>query len=314
MLPARLPFAMDTRRVRSFDGTEIAYHVTGGSRDASEAGASSAEGASAARPWIVLADGMGGGLPVWRGQIDYLCERYRFLSWDYRGLYASERPRPERPGAFAVTSHVRDLEAVLAAERVDRAVFAGWSLGVQVVLEALRSRLRDRVRGLVLVNGVPGRPLDHILPRPLARRAALPAIEILRRAVALDPWSHRRIGRRTAAAWVKRLGLVGPAASAATVAELDAALAQLDLDAFFRNLRGFGLHDAEGALAAASMPALVVAGDRDPFVPLGVAQQMARHLLHAEIFVVRGGAHCAPVEHPDLLSLRIERFLTEHAL
>ncbi len=143
MLPARLPFAIDTRRVRSFDGTEIAYHVAGAGRRRGEGGADP--------PWIVLADGMGGGLPVWRGQIDYLRDRYRFLSWDYRALYASERPRPERADAYAVPIHVRDLEAVLAAERIDRAVFAGWSLGVQVLLEAFggggAGRLRGRARG-----------------------------------------------------------------------------------------------------------------------------------------------------------------------
>ncbi len=113
---------------------------------------------------------------------------------------------------------------------------------------------------------------------------------------------------------MKRLGLVGPAADRATVAELTAAVGGLDLDAFLRNLRAFGAHDAEAALAAVDAPALVIAGDRDPFVPKEIAEQMARRIARAELFMVRGGAHCTPVEYPELVSLRLERFLADHGL
>src|SRR5277367_4244766 len=168
MLPGtRLPLAIDTRRLRSFDGTAIAYHVT----EAPYPGA----------PWFVLANGLGGSVLVWRGQIDYLRDRYRFVSWDYRGLYGSERPRPERADSYAVPSHVRDLDAVLAAERIERAGFIGWSLGVQVVLDAC-TRLTGPAQSLVLVNGAAGRPLDGLTPLRSLRAAILPFLEIARRA------------------------------------------------------------------------------------------------------------------------------------
>ena len=294
---------------RSFDGTEIAYHSP-----ATAAARPRRGPRPPARPWIVLADGIGGGLPVWRAQIDYLRDRYRFLTWDYRGLYASERPRPDAPAPTPSPSHVRDLEAVLAAERVDRAGFVGWSLGVQVVLEALRSRLRDRVRGLVLVNGTWGRPLDSLIPLPgaarrPARRSSSSGARSRHRP--LVPPAHRpaRRGRLVEAPRPRR-----PRRRPGHRRRAGAALGQLDLDAFLRNLRAFGAHDAEGVLAAASVPALVVAGDSDPFVPLGVAQQMARRIPDAELLVVRGGAHCAPVEYPELVGLRMERFWRDTAL
>jgi len=72
MLPARLLPAIDTRRLRSFDGTEIAYHVT--------------EAPFLDAPWVILANGLGANLLAWRGQIEYLRDRYRFVTWDYRGL------------------------------------------------------------------------------------------------------------------------------------------------------------------------------------------------------------------------------------
>jgi pimeloyl-ACP methyl ester carboxylesterase len=299
MLPVRLPVTIDTRRLRSFDGTEIAYHVT----PAPYPGA----------PWIVLANGLGGGTLVWRGQIDYLRDRYRFVSWDYRGLYGSERPRPDRADGYAVSAHAKDLMAVLAAERIEQAGFVAWSLGVQVVLEAFTA-LGDRARSLVLVNGCWGHPLDGLTPVPGLRATILPFLDLFRRARSFGAASHRLIGGRDAARWLRRLGVVGRSADDAALAELAASVGTLDLDAFLRNLRAFGAHDADTALAAIAVPVLVIAGERDPLIPRVTAQQMARRIRRAELDVVRDGAHCAPIEYPELIALRIERFYREHGL
>ncbi len=267
-----------------------------------------------ARPWIVLANGLGGGTLVWRGQIEYLRDRYRLLSWDYRGLYGSERPRPESPGAYAVANHVRDLEAVLAAERIERAGLAGWSVGVQVILETTR-RLRGVAHSLVLVGGAWARPLDALTPRPLVRAAILPFLELFRRAHAFGPLARRPIGRREAAVWMKRLGLVGRAADETVLAELTASVARLDLDAFLRNLKAFAEHDAGDALSAVDVPALVIAGDRDPLLPRGRSPSRWRPASPGpSSSSCRGGAHALPLEYPELVALRIERFYREHGL
>src|SRR5262245_35717395 len=141
MLPPRLPLAIDTRTVRAFDGTRIAYHMTPAPYPDA--------------PVVILANGLGGTYLAWRGQIDYLGDRYRFLTWDYRGLYQSGRPSPDVPEAYAILHHVRDLQSILAAERIERASLVGWSMGVQVVLEAIRT-LPGVAANLVLLNGTYG--------------------------------------------------------------------------------------------------------------------------------------------------------------
>ena len=300
MLPSRLPFPNNPRHLRSFDGTEIAYHTTA----APHPGA----------PWIVLANGLGGSHLIWHGLVDYLRDRYRFLTWDYRGLYRSERPRPERPGAYAMDAHLRDLEALLAAEGVEHAGVVGWSVGVQVALSAFR-RFPGRVRSLVLVNGVWGRLLGFRFPMAGAAMPGL--VELARRVRAVGASAaqaqDRARGRRDAA-WLKRMGIAGRAIDQAALADLATAAGRLDVDAFLRNLRAFAEHDAGDALGAIDVPALVVAGDRDPLVPRAIAQQMARRIPEAELFMVSGGAHMAPVEHPELISLRVERFYRDHRL
>src|SRR5438094_8488595 len=110
MLP-RLPLEIDTRTAASLDGTRIAYHVT-------------AEPFAGA-PTVVLANGLGGTYLAWRGVIDYLRDRCRFVTWDYRGLYESGRPSPDVQSAYAIPNHVKDLAAILDAEPIERASFVG---------------------------------------------------------------------------------------------------------------------------------------------------------------------------------------------
>ena len=285
MLSERLSIPIDTRRLRSFDGTEIAYHTTRAARPDA--------------PWIALANGLGATPQLWRRQLAYLGDRFRFITWDYRGLRGSSRP-PASDDAYSVARHARDLDAVLASAGVARSALVGWSAGAQVLLEAL-PLLGRRATSLVLVNGTSARPLD-------ARATLLPWLRLVLRARRILPVGRGPVGRRLAAAWLTRLGLVGRSADEATVAELTAAVAELDRDALLRNLRAWGEHDAEAHLGAIDVPTLVLAGDRDPLVPREISQQMARRIPKAELLVVRGGAHCLPLEFPELVSLRLERF------
>jgi pimeloyl-ACP methyl ester carboxylesterase len=298
MLVPRLPLEIDTRRVRSLDGTLIAYHVT----PAPFAGA----------PWVVLANGLGGTYLAWRGIIDYLKGRYRFVTWDYRGLYGSGRPSPDDAAAYAIPRQVRDLEAIREAEGIERASIVGWSMGVQIALEAYR-RLPGLAANLVLLNGTFCRPLDSLSPLP-GMKAVLPSlVEIARRAHALATAMTRRATTQPEAAlWFKRLGLIGEAFDDAVFGELATAFAELDMEAYFRHLAAIGQHDASEVLASIDVPALVVAGDRDPMTPPALAKEMARKIPSAEILVVRGGTHYAAVEYPELVSLRIDRFYREN--
>jgi len=293
-----VPLAIDTRRAVAFDGTQVAYHVTAEPRPGA--------------PVVVCANGLGGTYLAWRGLIDYLSDRYRFITWDYRGLYDSGRPNPDVPAAYTIPNHVRDLSAILAAERVERAALVGWSMGVQVALETWRTTPAV-VANLVLLNGTYGRPLDTLSPLPGVRVVLPPLVEVARRMHGFATQITRRTtGAPEAVAWFKRLGLVGPTLDDGVFAELVHAFGQLDMEPFFRILRAIGEHDASDVLETVTVPTLVITGDRDLFTPRALAQQMARQIPTAEILVVRGGTHYTAVEFPELVGLRVERFFREH--
>src|SRR5690606_4562592 len=120
MLPcaAMQPTQVEERRIQSFDGTNLAYHNVGQGRP------------------ILLCNGLGGSFMAWAHQIAHFRDHYRFISWDYRGLYQSGPPKGH--DALRVEDHARDGLAVLEAEGVTKTAIVGWSMGVQVALEIFR--------------------------------------------------------------------------------------------------------------------------------------------------------------------------------
>ena len=112
--------------------------------------------------------------------------------------------------------------------------------------------------------------------------------------------------------WMKRLGIVGSTLDEELFREIAIDFGNVDLDLYLRILSCLGDHDAAHVLDNIHVPTLVITGDRDFFTPRQLAQQMARRIPGGEILVVRGATHYAAIEYPELVNLRIEKFLREH--
>ncbi len=299
MLPPRLPLAVETRAVVAVDGTRISYYAT--------------KSPFAGAPVVVLANGLGGPHVTWSAQIEHLRGRYRFLTWDYRGLFGSARPPDDTQASYAIPRHADDLLAILDAEGEPRAALVGWSMGVQVVLEAYRKD-RRRARCLVLLNGTSGRPLDTVSPLPGMKTVLPSLVDLARRGHAIASQVTRKAASLPEAlGWLKAMGVMGESLDDAVFAELVQGFGSLDMEAYFHNLRALGEHDASDVLATIDVPTLVISGDRDAMTPPSLAKEIARQIPGAEIYVVRGGTHYTAVEFPELVSLRLEKFLTKAA-
>src|SRR5262245_1280364 len=202
-----------------------------------------------------------------------------------------------------------DVEAVLDAVDVPRAVLAGHSMGVQVCLEAFR-RSRDRVAGLALLCGSYGNPLRTFRNRRTLE-AALPWIS----------FAVNRAPRLIGAVW-KQLVPTRLAYAVATRVEINGELirledfmpylehiARVDLPLFVDMLAHAGRHSAKEILPTIDVPTLVVAGDRDGFTPRALSEELQRSIPGAELLVVEGGSHTAPIERPRLVNEAVIAFL-----
>lgn len=284
----------ESREIDSFDGTRLAVQSAG-------------EG-----PPIVLVNGLGGTFAAWRLQIEEFMGSRRFVSWDYRGIYRSAAPADR--ARVTVDDHVRDLEAVLASESIDSAVFMGWSMGVQVALEFYR-RAPKRFRGLVLINGTFGHPFKTAFNWPLAR-FALPRILRLAetRVGAFQPILQALVRQPRILALLKSLRLAAPSLHEELFRDLAAEYANVDFRLYIAILLALADHDAQDVLPTITAPTLIITGQRDFFTPPGLARRMADRIPGAELLEVKLGTHYTPVEFPDVVNLRLKKFFRDHAL
>ncbi len=102
------------------------------------------------RPLLVLLHGMASNLTRWSEFVEYtsLKERFDILRVDLRGHGESFTRRGIRMEQWC-----QDLEAILDAERYERAIFVGHSLGANAALH-LATRCPARAAGLALIDPV----------------------------------------------------------------------------------------------------------------------------------------------------------------
>ncbi|RME02719.1 MAG: alpha/beta hydrolase [Deltaproteobacteria bacterium] len=287
---------MIERRLASFDGTEIAYQLTG-------------EGPRT----IVLANGLGGTYAAWSLFVEAFRDRYRILSWDYRGLYDSACPKDRK--TLQIPFHCEDLRLIMDAEGIDRAILAGWSMGVQVILEFC-GRHPERVAALIPINGAFGRPFETVPYVPFPGRLLPLLLRLMRRSVGVLQPSVRWISKNPRLVYevIRRVGLIKPHTPREIFEDLAHAFMNLDLDVYCEIMERLGEHDASWALDKITVPTLIVASGHDIMTPPMVAHKMMLKIPHAEYLHIPMGTHYAPLEFAEFLNLRIEKFLRDHDL
>jgi pimeloyl-ACP methyl ester carboxylesterase len=274
--------------ITSFDGTRLAVYEFG-KQDG---------------PVIFLVNGLGGNILTWAHLLNHFQHRFRFISFDYRGIFESGTP-PDKD--FSMDAHARDAMAVLDHFQVEKAVWIGWSMGVQLVLELMR-RMPEGALALVLLNGAYARPLDR--GRPRLKWAALLAMDLVALygpvlKVYARPWLVSRLPVKLA----KWVGLVSTNLDETVFLRLARKFADVDFANFRDIFNGMVQHDAESVLDSISIPVLVVTGTRDRITPSFLSREIVQRLSQAELLEVEDASHYALVEYPDLIILRIQRFL-----
>ena len=281
-------------RVKTDDGAELLYQSFG-------------EGDRA----IVLANGIGVRYPGFVRQIAALRGRLRVVCWDYRGIGQSVLP----PGGdLTMPRHGRDLLAVLDRLGVERATLLGWSMGVQVCLEAIRLA-PARAEGFIALLGTAGRPFERAMAPLLAQGTSslfglaerYPQLmqQTLAAAVALP---------RLTFGLLSTVSFVGADADREVFAANVRSVAGVDKQIYARTMLAMAEHDASDVLTQVPCPALVIAGERDYLTPPRVAQEMARLMRDARYRELIGGTHFGLIEQVDRVNDWIAELVEEVAV
>ena len=205
-----------------------------------------------------------------------------------------------------------DLARVMDANHIESATLLGHSMGTQVILEFYRL-FPKRVDALVPILGAFGHPADTFLDPRVGRWVYQAAYKVTHRVPELINFGLRASLRRPVTWQLARLtGLVHP--DLAKKEDLDPYrehLARLDFRVFMEFVRAAQEHDAGPYLSEVDVPTLVVAGERDLFTPRHLSMEMASRMPHAELLEIPRGSHAALIEQPELINLRLEKFLRE---
>jgi pimeloyl-ACP methyl ester carboxylesterase len=266
---------------------------------------------------IVLANGLGGRLYSWGPILRNFRDRYRFISWDYRGLF--ESGAPEKIPRLSIPEHAEDLKEILKATQTDSVVVAGWSMGVQVGLE-FASLFPDKVDGLILLNGTYGQVFrsgfQPLFSVPMIHRYLHSIIE----------WAENQqeliqgIGNWVQENLDKLVNLqlaVSPGSS--NRQELRNAMRQYLLDIFATDFDNYlhlfqelDAHSVYHELPSIDVPALVISGQLDVLTPPYQSRQIAQRMPNARHRKLWFANHFSMLEYPDEVVAEVEAFLDRH--
>ncbi len=279
----------NTQRVRSADGALIAYEVLGSGEQT-----------------VVLTNGYTTSHFYWAGLLPTLTKHARVITWDLKGHGESEGARDL--SKVRIEDSVDDLRRVLDAAGVERAHFAAFSLGCQIIFEAWR-QYPERIKSLVPILGTFGRPFDNLI-HPRVGPLAFSLFKRLPRKVTPMVLKAAYLGTRPKL--VHKLnqltGSVGADVPHASMAPMYDHFSIIDAPTWHAMGVQAQSHSAHDVLASVSVPTLVISGGRDTFTPGHLGATMYAAIPDAERLHLPDATHTGLHEFSDLIAHRMVRF------
>ena len=239
-----------------------------------------------AAPPVVLSNSLGAEMGMWDEQMPELAKRFRVLRYDARGHGHSPAPA----GSYSIEDLARDVLTVLDRNEIERASFAGVSLG-GMVGQWLAINAPGRIERLALCSTSAHLPP----PENWADRAATVRSEGMR-AVAeatvgrwLSPGFHERHPTR--------------------VEEIRQMLLRTDPESYAACCEAIAGHDLRAELGSIEAPTLVISAAGDPSMPPEHARLLADSIPGARLLALTEGQHLVNVERPgEVTPALVEHF------
>lgn len=279
-----------TGTFRSFDGTRIYYEVRG-------------EGFP-----VVLNYGIGCLMNHWRPQIRYFPNHFKVITYDYRAHHRSDVP--ENHEHLSLDAMAQDLKGLLDHLELHEASLWGHSFGVQMLVR-FYDLFPQLTHSLVFVNGFASNPLEGMFGSDLTESA----FQLLKS-------GYKTLPETISFLW--KLGIQNPLAihlsalaggfnlkltSLKDIEIYARGIASMDLNAFIELFESMMKYDGKPVLERIDVPTLIIGGKQDSVTPQSHQEQMHYRIKGSEFFMVPYGSHCTQLDMPELVNLKIERFL-----
>ncbi|MBJ6725970.1 alpha/beta fold hydrolase [Geomesophilobacter sediminis] len=231
---------------------------------------------------------------VWHFQAP-LADDCRLVCPDLRGHGQSDVA-----GSYTVEDFAADLVALFRQLDLQNAVLVGWSMGVQVALQAF-SELRERVAALVLVGGTPRFTTADDFPH------GKEPVEVKGMGVRL-----RRDHRKTMGEFFRGMFVEGEMDSRQyqrIVHEIVLSSHSPTLESALNSLSILSTVDLRDRLPQVDRPVLLIHGAGDNVVPASASAYMAKRLPDATLKVMEGCGHAPFMTRPDEFNRLVRDFM-----
>lgn len=238
-------------------------------------------------PVLLLGGSLGATVEMWEAQLP-LAETLRLVRFDHRGHGASPVP----PGPYELADLGRDVLELMDRLSLQRASFAGLSLGGMVGMW-LGAHAPERIERLVLMCTAAHMPPASAWQERAAAVLAAGSVEPV-----ADPVLDRWLTPGFAAAHPQlraRLRSMLVAQPPEGYASCCGAVERMDL---------------RGELERIGAPTLVISGSDDPATPVERQAEIAASIPGARHELVAPAAHLAGVERPERVNELLRGFLT----
>jgi pimeloyl-ACP methyl ester carboxylesterase len=227
---------------------------------------------------------------MWRHQIEPLAERHRVINIDHRGHGRSGNLTVP----FDLYDMVGDVVAVLDHLEVERAVWAGLSIGGMVAMRAAIT-VAERVAGLILVDTDAGAETGYKKLKYRAMKVGAKMMGLRPFLPAIIPLMFGSTTRSRKPELVKEWG--------ERFLSTDETSLFLTLDALLRR------DMVIDKLSEVRVSALVIVGSEDISLPVEYAQKIASAIPGASLVVVPESGHLSSLEQPEAVTRAMVEFL-----
>jgi len=246
-------------------------------------------------PPVVFLHGLGASMYAWRKNLAAVAGAgFRAIAFDNRGFGLSDKP----PAPYDNAAYAHLVIGLLDSLGVSDAVLVGHSMGGAIAAE-VAIEYPQRVRGLVLVGSAGLGAREPLLFR-VARWPVLGPVVLAFRG-------------RGFTARLLRATYFDP--TKVTEADVDQYYAPVAQPAYGRALRGalrqFQFDGLEGRLDKILAPTVVLWGEEDRWVPLGVGRALAAAITRSAFVSVPRAGHSVQEEAPDEVNHLLIKFLRD---
>jgi pimeloyl-ACP methyl ester carboxylesterase len=244
---------------------------------------------------VVFLHGLGASMYAWRKNLAAVAAAgFRVVAFDNRGFGLSDKP----PAPYDNAAYARLAIALMDSLRLTNAVLVGHSMGGAIAAE-VAIEYPQRVRGLVLVGSAGLGAREPLLFR-MARWPVLGRVALAFR------------GRGFTARLLKSTYFDPAKVTEADVDQYYAPVAQPEYGrALLGVLRQFRFDALERRLDRIAAPTVVLWGEEDRWVPLGLGRALAAGITRSAFVSVPRAGHSVQEEAPGEVNHLVIRFLKD---